>query len=289
MEAPFRAVFSLIDEGSRLLVESGIEPREARIQSERLLFHRLGISKSQMAEIKPSIIDETMKRDFLSLLGKRSHHVPLQYLEGTASFMDFEFRVTPDVLIPRPETENLVERIVLCFKKRSLESLRILDLGTGSGCIILSLLKYFPASIGTGTDISKEALVVAENNARRLEVERRINWIHSDFFEGISGGKYDVIVSNPPYISEPEWLGLAEEVRQEPYQALVPGPAGFESYEKIITRAAEYLNPDGFLFFEAGYNQALKIKNLLMRNSFKNIQIFRDDNGIERIVQASFK
>ena len=272
---------SLLDQGSRFLIQRGFEPRDAKREAERLLAFSLRISKSEIFQ-NPSSVETSTERDFLSFLEKRARHVPLQYLEGETDFMDFPFRVTPDVLIPRPETENLVERILV---ERSLPS-KILDIGTGSGCILLSLLKYFQNASGVGIDISEKALEVARENAQRLGVTNRVSFQKADLLNNFSGSGFDLIVSNPPYVSEEEWESLSAEVKQEPRGALIAGPTGLECYEKIIAKAAKFLVPGGKIFFEVGWNQADQVSGMLSGAGFENVQKFSDDFGIERIIVA---
>ena len=279
-------LYELIEEGSKFLVEQGFHVEDAKRDAERLLLRSLGISKSEIILTNPSSFDETVKRDFLSLLEKRGRHVPLQYIEGDTDFMDFSFRVSPDVLIPRPETENLVQRILVECGARAGESLTILDIGTGSGCILLSLLKYFPKSFGVGVDISEKAIAMAKENVARLGLRRQARFLASDFFDALGKEKFDLIVSNPPYVSDIEWMGLAPEVKQEPRIALVSGSTGLESYKKIISDAREFLKEDGSLFFEVGWNQADLVCELLESEGFKSVKKFLDDFGIERIVTA---
>jgi len=276
----------LIDQGSKFLVEQGFEPSEAYRDSERLLQSTLRVSKQEFYQNTPSFIAESMERDFLSLLQKRAVRIPLQYLEGEIDFMDFSFRISPDVLIPRPETENLVERILVELKIEMDRPIKILDIGTGSGCILLALLKYFPRSSGVGIDISKGALDIARKNAVRLEVESRAFFQVSDLFESLNPGSFDLIVSNPPYVSLGEWSQLSPEVKQEPYEALVAGPSGFEYYERIISKVKRFISPGGYLFFEVGWNQADQVVAMLEQAGFSKTQKFLDDFGIDRIVKA---
>lgn len=273
---------SLLDQGSRFLIQRGFEPRDAKREAERLLASSLRVSRSEMLQAKPSSVETSMERDFLSLLEKRAQHVPLQYLEGETDFMDFPFRVTPDVLIPRPETENLVERILV---ERSLPT-KILDIGTGSGCILLSLLKYFQDASGVGIDISEKALEIARENAKRLDVANRVSFQKADLLNDFSGSGFDLIVSNPPYVSEEEWKTLSAEVKQEPRGALIAGPTGLECYEKIIANAAKFLVRGGRIFFEVGWNQAEQVAGMLVAAGFHEVKIFKDDFGVERIVRA---
>ncbi len=274
------------DKGYKYLVERGLEPREAKIQSERLLCHHLGVSKQEIGKT-PILLSDFSEKTYLSLLAKRVSGFPLQYIEGTADFMDFSFRINEQVLIPRPETENLVEVIVQRLNKRKTEPLEFLDLGTGSGCILLSLLKYFDQSNGLGVDSSEEALEIANKNTIQLQLENRAQLLKSCWFESVELKKFDVIVSNPPYIADQEWDSLAKEVRQEPRQALLAGNTGLECYEKIIQRALSFLKPNGMIFFEVGWKQASDVKRLLEAANFKQIEIILDDCRIERIVKAT--
>lgn len=278
-------LMALIDDGSQLLILKGVRESEARIEAERLLRSKLGLSQSELILKSPSRIEASVERDFLSLLEKRASGVPLQYLEGAVDFMDFSFRVRPGVLIPRPETENLIERILICLPR--FEG-KILDIGTGSGCILLSLLKYFPASSGLGIDISRKALEVACENARTLNLENRIEFQMSDVFEKLGSQRFDLIVSNPPYIASGEWNNLALEVKQEPCEALIAGPTGLEYFEKIISRAKDFLTPRGAIFFEVGWNQADEVRQMLEISGFGVVEVFKDDFGVERIVMGSY-
>lgn len=277
---------ALVEKGSAYLAERGFGEKEAKGEVERLLLHCLGISKSEWCQYRenPSFIDDSMERDFLSLLEKRASRMPLQYLEGEAAFMDFSFRVSPDVLIPRPETENLVEKVLETFKGRENEPLRILDVGTGSGCILLSLLRYFPHASGVGTDLSERALRVAVQNARALDVEERVSFRLEKLLDDLARDRFDLIVSNPPYVSSAEWESLSEEVKREPREALVAGPTGLECYVRMIPLAQQFLRPGGHLFFEVGWTQADCVVELLEQAGFREVQKFHDDCGIERIV-----
>ncbi|MBI4970472.1 MAG: peptide chain release factor N(5)-glutamine methyltransferase [Candidatus Omnitrophica bacterium] len=272
----------LLDQGSQFLVQQGFKREEARREAERLLASSLRISKPEMLRDNPSFVEVSMERDFLFLLQQRAGHVPLQYLEGEVDFMDFPFRVTPDVLIPRPETENLIERILV---HGSLPT-RILDIGTGSGCILLSLLKYFSGSSGLGIDISERALEIARENAGRLGLTERVSFQTGDLLSGLADQQFDLIVSNPPYVREVDWNDLSAEVKQEPREALVAGPSGLECYEKIIATAQKHLVPGGKIFFEVGWNQADQVAEMLAASGYQKVKKFLDDFGVERIVKA---
>ncbi|MBI4397516.1 MAG: peptide chain release factor N(5)-glutamine methyltransferase [Candidatus Omnitrophica bacterium] len=280
---------TLLTEGLDCLVARGMSRGEARRQVERLMAKCLGLNKREMIQM-PSGVDDSIRRDFLSALHKRSNGIPLQYVEEESEFMDFTFRISPDVLIPRPETENLVERILLELEGWKKRSFKILDIGTGSGVILLSLLKYFPESAGMGSDICEKALSIAGTNAERLGVSGRVTFVQSDVFDAFGGDeRFDCIVSNPPYIPERDWQALDEAVKQEPVCALIAGPTGLEFYRRIVPAAEKFLKPGGFLFFETGWNQASEVAWLCRSCGFSDVASFKDDFGIERIIKAEHK
>ncbi len=223
-------------------------------------------------------------------LQKRRHGVPLAYLLGQASFLGRSFRVTPDVLIPRPETERLVEE-VLCVLKAHYRSRtpEILDLGTGSGCVAASLTLEWPACRMTALDASVKALTVARNNFKRHGLRQFIRTVHSDLFEdfGNNLSMWDVIVSNPPYVPARGWDKLSREVRKEPRLALDGGPDGLELINAILSEAPKHLKRDGWLLLEIGKGQSKKIlKKWAGRTEYKSLDFKKDLNGIERILVA---
>ena len=217
------------------------------------------------------------KQLYRTLIRKRSAHIPLQYLTGSQEFMGLSFFVDENVLIPRQDTEILVEEAL-----RALGSgMRVLDVCTGSGCILLSLLKLCAGLEGTGTDLSEKALQVAGENARRLGVEA--SFVLGDLFEPVSG-KYDCIVSNPPYIASREVDALMEEVRDhEPRMALDGGEDGLYFYRKIAAQSPKYLNDRGRIFLEIGFDQGEAVAGLLAP-AFDEVRIVQDLAGLDRVV-----
>lgn len=217
------------------------------------------------------------KQLYRTLIRKRSAHIPLQYLTGSQEFMGLSFFVDENVLIPRQDTEILVEEAL-----RALGSgMRVLDVCTGSGCILLSLLKLCAGLEGTGTDLSEKALQVAGENARHLGVEA--SFVQGDLFEPVSG-KYDCIVSNPPYIASREVDALMEEVRDhEPRMALDGGEDGLYFYRKIAVQSPKYLNDRGRIFLEIGFDQGEAVAGLLAP-AFDEVRIVQDLAGLDRVV-----
>ena len=217
------------------------------------------------------------KQLYRTLIRKRSAHIPLQYLTGSQEFMGLSFFVDENVLIPRQDTEILVEEAL-----RALGSgMRVLDVCTGSGCILLSLLKLCAGLEGTGTDLSEKALQVAGENARRLGVEA--SFVLGDLFEPVSG-KYDCIVSNPPYIASREVDALMEEVRDhEPRMALDGGEDGLYFYRKIAAQSPKYLKDRGRIFLEIGFDQGEAVAGLLAP-AFDEVRIVQDLAGLDRVV-----
>lgn len=215
----------------------------------------------------------------------RSAGMPIQYITGKQEFMSLDFKVTPDVLIPRQDTEVLVEAIIE-YAKKSDRSMRILDIGTGSGCIAISLAKYLRNSFIVAADISRKALDIAKLNAISNGVCGNIEFVQSNLFQNIHFRGFDVIVSNPPYIKPSEIIKLQREVKDyEPLCALDGGTDGLYFYKNISNSAPAYLRNGGILAFEAGINQAGEISGLLKQH-FNRIIIVKDLSGIERVVIA---
>ena len=228
-------------------------------------------------------IEDEKMHDFLQLLEKRAVHIPLQHLTGEQNFMGLDFLVNEHVLIPRQDTEILVEEIM-----RDLhDGIRILDMCTGSGCILLSLLHYSNDCSGVGVDVSEDALAVARQNADRL-AEKQVVFIQSDLFEKVEGS-FDLIVSNPPYIRSQEIAGLMPEVREhEPHLALDGKDDGLHFYREIIKGAMPHLKRGGQLFFEIGYDQGEAVQALLAANGYTEIAVVKDYAGLDRVVYGTF-
>ncbi|MBU5429952.1 peptide chain release factor N(5)-glutamine methyltransferase [Kineothrix sp. MSJ-39] len=228
-------------------------------------------------------IEDEKMQDFLQLIEKRATHIPLQHLTGEQNFMGLDFLVNEHVLIPRQDTEILVEEIM-----RDLhDGIRILDMCTGSGCILLSLLHYSNDCSGVGVDVSEDALAVARQNADRL-AEKQAVFIQSDLFEKVEGS-FDLIVSNPPYIRSQEIAGLMPEVREhEPHLALDGKEDGLYFYREIIKGAEHHLKRGGQLFFEIGYDQGEAVKALLVANGYTEVAVVKDYAGLDRVVYGTF-
>lgn len=230
------------------------------------------------------------EKTYFKLIALRREGVPVHYIIGEKEFMSLIFKVNSNVLIPRPETETLVENVIDYLKVNSTGAenvtLNILDIGTGSGCIAVSLAYYIDNCIVTATDISLEALDIAYLNACLNGVAGKINFIKSDLFEVLGNCKFDVIVSNPPYISSYELKDLQIEIKSyEPIIALNGGPTGLDYYRKIIEKASMFLNKNGLLAFEIGWKQAPLVITF-MEEYFSNIKIIKDLAGIERVVMG---
>lgn len=229
------------------------------------------------------------EKTYLELLSKRIMHIPLQYLTGEQEFMGLTYKVNESVLIPRQDTECLVE-IVL---KHLHDGMRILDMCTGSGCILISLLHYSNDCEGVGVDLSEEALNVARDNAERLSNngisdKMNVNFVHSDLFENIDGN-FDIIVSNPPYIKTEVIKGLMPEVREyEPMMALDGMEDGLYFYRKIISSAKEHLSRGGQLFFEIGYDQGQEVSDLMRKEGYTDVEVLKDLAGLDRVVYGTF-
>lgn len=230
-------------------------------------------------------LTEEQEHKYLEVIEKRSRRIPLQHITGEQEFMGLTFRVTPDVLVPRQDTELLVEEGL----KRLKPEMRVLDLCTGSGCIIISLDRIGrergnvdDRTVLHGSDISEAALTVANENVERLGA--KVEFYHSDVFQNLSG-KYDMIVSNPPYIATDVILGLEEEVRcHDPFLALDGKDDGLYFYQRIIREAKEYLNKGGALLFEIGHDQREAVVSLMQENGYSEILCCKDLAGLDRVV-----
>lgn len=235
-------------------------------------------------------ISDKLKARYLKLVRQRAQHTPLQHLTNTQEFMSLVFFVDQNVLIPRQDTETLVESIIKELKSSNTKTSKsILELGTGSGCISISIAKYIDKTKITATDISKEALDIAKKNAKLNQVKEKIEFIQSDLFENIHLQKFDIILSNPPYIPSNDILNLSPEVsKNEPIQALDGGLDGLNFYRAIISNATKHLLPNGLLSFECGINQAEIIK-VLMQENFKDVDIINDLSNIPRVVHGKLK
>ena len=280
-------------EGAARLGEAGVN--EALLDARLLLEYVCGTDQNTLLAHGEREISEEEYERYRNLIGKRAVHVPLQHLTGEQSFMGLTFAVNKDVLIPRQDTEILVEEVM----KNLHDGMRILDLCTGSGCILLSLLRYSNDCEGVGTDLSKDALAVAkENYARLLDMrpEMTARFFEGDLFGALESGaddscaeRFDIIVSNPPYIKTDVIDTLMPEVRvHEPLTALDGGADGLSFYRRIAEEAGAYLNGGGMLFFEIGCEQAENVRDILEKAGFREINVVRDFAGLDRVVYGSW-
>lgn len=254
--------------------------RDARL----LLAHALGVPAERLTLHLGDAVGAQAQARFESAIAARARRQPLAQITGRRLFWGRDFRVTPDVLDPRPETETL---IAAALKRRFA---RVLDLGTGSGAILLTLLAEREGATGMGCDISGLALKVAQGNARALGLEARATFLRSDWFEAVTG-RFDLIVSNPPYVSAPELAALAPEVRDwEPRGALVPvgdGGDGLAAYRRIIAAAGAHLTPGGALLLEIGATQAAAVTDALRRAGLADVTLATDMDGRPRVIGAT--
>ncbi|NLJ96569.1 MAG: peptide chain release factor N(5)-glutamine methyltransferase [Clostridiales bacterium] len=269
----------LLLSAQKILKANGIA--DAELDAWYLLAHVFGLSRSEFFLHGHEEGSEEKALLYNELVEVRSSHIPLQHIIGTQEFMGLEFDVDENVLIPRQDTEILVEEVMTVSNDKN-----VLDLCTGSGCIIISLAKLGNIKKAVGVDISKKALKIAKRNAEKLNAN--VTFICSDLFEKIQE-KFDIIVSNPPYIRSADIFNLMPEVRDhEPKLALDGGVDGLTFYEKIISKLDRFLNPHGYVFFEIGHDQGEDICNMLEDAGFVDIYIKKDLGGFDRVVCAKW-
>jgi release factor glutamine methyltransferase len=276
---PATAGDALQDARARLAATS----RNPRRDSEMLLAHLLGCDQVALLTHPERLLSPAESARYESLLTRRLRSEPIQYITGEQEFFGLSFEVSPDVLIPRPETEHLVEAVL----QRLEGNVRIIDVGTGSGAIALALAHALPRAQVTAVDLSPAALEVARRNARRHAVSGRVNFLQSDLLDAIEGADFDAVVSNPPYIAEAEVLE-PQVANYEPRSALYAGPTGLEIYERLIPQARRRLKPHGWLMLEIGFGQQAAVEALLKHSSagWGAVSVIRDLQGIPRVVQA---
>jgi len=246
--------------------------------AETIISHVLKLKRLDLYINQDIELTDTQLREISEFTKRRMKGEPIQYILGETEFYSCRIKVNKSVLIPRPETEYLVEKII--NENPNVKS--ILEIGTGSGCIAIALKKKFINSKITASDISSDALKITKKNAEINNVE--IEFIESDLFQNIDG-KFDVIVSNPPYISQKDFEQLPDEIlNYEPTSALLAANSGLFFYQKILQNAKEHLTESGKIYFEIGYDQADRIAEIAKVNGFKDIQIFQDLNNFDRIM-----
>lgn len=310
--------------GCRILNEAGIE--EAVLDARLLLESVCGTNRNDLLVHGEQPVTVDAEEKYMDWIGKRAGHIPLQQLTGEQDFMGLTFTVNEHVLIPRQDTEILVEEAL----KELHDGMRVLDMCTGSGCILISLLHYSNGCEGLGVDLSAEALQVAERNAQRIlgekpskpvsleiklpeakvdgdktfeaesgdaeaasdfaenETAGRARFLQSDLFANVEG-KFEIIVSNPPYIASAEVDRLMPEVRDhEPRMALDGTADGLEFYRRIIEDAGSHLVSSGMLFFEIGYDQGQAVSELMRQHGYREVQVVQDYAGLDRVVYGTY-
>ena len=281
---------ALLTEGRRTLCEAGVP--DSKNDAWLLLQHVTGVTRAHYYAYQEEIPENSKAEEYRKKILLRAERIPLQHITGTAWFMGEEYEVNPHVLIPRQDTEVLAEEALEFLK--DAKSPRILDLCTGSGCILISLLLGIPSAKGTGTDISKEALLTAERNASARGVSDRAGFLCGDLFEALPDHSedcenllFDMIVSNPPYIPAEEIGSLMDEVRlHDPRIALDGGEDGLQFYRRITGEASGWLKRGGALLLETGKGQGAAVGEMMRRQGFVNVRIINDLSGIDRVVMG---
>ena len=274
---------SLIKQGSKILKKQNIDSHQ--IDAELLLSKAIRKDRVFLLTNDEYKISKKETSDYLNFILRRKHHEPLSYIIKRKEFWSLGFNVNHNVLIPRPETETIVEQVVRRFKGKG--SLNILDIGTGSGCILLSILKELRNSYGTGIDKSFKALTIAKKNSRKLNLLQRAKFIHCDV-DNFNFGNYDVVVSNPPYICSHRINYLSEDIKGfEPRMALDGGSSGLETITKVIIKAKKLLKTRGHLFMEIGDGQSRVVSSMLIKNGLRLVKKFFDYNKTIRCIMST--
>lgn len=273
------------EKGSRILNEAGIE--ESTLDARLLLEAVCGTNRNDLLVHGEQPVEPEAEEKYFGWIGKRAGRIPLQQLTGEQDFMGLTFTVNENVLIPRQDTEILVEEVL----KELHDGMRILDMCTGSGCILLSLLHYSNDCEGLGVDLSAEALEVAGRNVLKVltpEKAEHAHFLQSDLFEKVEG-KFEIIVSNPPYIASAEVEKLMPEVRDhEPRMALDGTEDGLHFYRRIIEEAGKHLVSSGMLFLEIGYDQGQAVSELMRTEGYREVQVVQDYAGLDRVVFGTY-
>lgn len=295
-------LYAVLQMGEQYLQECGIE--DASVDAWLLMEYVTGIRRAMFLIERRNLMKEEDQQRYFELIKKRGTHIPLQHLTGEQEFMGLTFKVNEHVLVPRQDTEILVEEAL----KRVRSGMKVLDMCTGSGCIAVSIAKLageqpqmrYQVGVQLGhsgndsvnglyvdaSDISEDALAVAKQNITALEAD--VHLIHSDLFEQITEA-YDMIVSNPPYIRTAVIEELAEEVRiHDPFIALDGKEDGLYFYRRIVEKSPEYLNAGGYLLFEIGHDQGNDVKELMCERGFEDVQVYKDLAGLDRVVTGQW-
>ena len=273
-----------LNDAERILQKTSVATY--KLDAKILLSHILNLTNSENLILKLNekiSLDDYLK--YIHLIERRLKFEPVAYIIGNKDFWKQKYTINNNVLIPRPETELIIELLLKKLKGKINSELHILDLGTGSGCIILSLLSELKFSTGIGIDISEKALNVAKLNAKKFDLIKRVNFKISDWFDNLENtDKFDIIISNPPYIPIDEWKNLDPNVLNfEPKGALTDNRDGLENYRIIANNAKKFLKKDGLIVLEMGFDQSNQIKEIFCAKGC-GIEIFKDLQSIDRIV-----
>ncbi len=278
-------IYEMIRKGEEIL--KAYDKQDAAIDAKLLAAHLFGCRINDLILSRDSIVPDDIYQSYMYNVAKRTQGIPLQYITNEQEFMGLSFYVDERVLIPRQDTEVLVETIIELAKSQPVKN--IVDIGTGSGCISVALAYYIKDVNIIATDISKPALDVAKLNIISNNLENQIQLLESDLLLGFDGeeNSIDLIVSNPPYISEKEYQQLMVEISEhEPRNALTDYGDGLSFYHKIAKQAYKFLRPDGYIVFEIGCNQAEHVKRILKDHQYKNILVTKDLAGKDRVMTA---
>lgn len=274
-----------IKTGMNMLKEKNIE--DATLKSKMIMENVLGQNRQYIIANDLNQLEHEQEKEYFFEIEKLLENNPIEYITNKKEFMNLELYVNQDVLIPRQDTEILVEEVINILQKNKAENIQILDMCTGSGAIAIALAKNVEKCVVDAVDISSGALEVVKKNIVKNKVEGRVNIINSDLFSKISNKKYDLIVSNPPYIESNVIEKLDKQVQKEPILALDGGDDGLDFYKKIINEAPSYLESDGYLCFEIGYNQKNAVQNLLSNSGkYQEIYCKKDLCGNDRVIIA---
>ena len=254
-----------------------------RLDAELLLAHALGTSREGLYRLLRQPVPDATAARFAALVEARAGHQPVAYLTGEREFWSLRLAVTPDVLVPHPETELLVERALLRLPPGS--PARVLDLGTGSGAIALAIARERPSAQVLATDRSAAALAVARGNAAQLGIDN-ITWLTSDWYAALPPRQFDLVVSNPPYIADDEWPATDPEIAFEPVAALRAGADGLDDLRVIIAGATDWLSPGGLLLVEHGHRQGALVRALFAQAGLAEVASEADLAGMERITEG---
>lgn len=280
-----KTIEQLLQVGVKILKENKIEG--ALIDTQILLSRLLGVDKLYLHIHSNDLIQTDIENNFFEQIEKRSNNMPIAYITKQKDFMALSFYVDERVLIPRNDTEILVENAIKIIKKSQKEKVEILDLCCGSGCIGISLAYEFQNAQIILSDISSDALDIAKINVETYDLSKRIKLIQSDLLENIPPKKFDIITANPPYITANELEALEKDIlRYEPLLALSGGNDGLEFYRSILQKAVDYLNNNGYLIFEIGHLQGKKVKELMLKSGFTGVQIIQDYAHNDRVVMG---